>query len=90
MIVGNITTLHAFKPNRDESPAATPQARGSARCQSCCLRELCLPAGLADSELAQLEQIVTRKRPLKRGDHLYRAGDDLSSLFAVRTTADPA
>jgi len=33
----------------------------------------------------QLEEIVKRKRPLKRGDYLYRAGSPLQSLFAVRT-----
>jgi CRP/FNR family transcriptional regulator len=44
-----------------------------------------LPAGLADEELQQLDQIVNRKRPLKRGDYVYRAGSNLQSLYAVRT-----
>ncbi len=54
-------------------------------CSSCSLHELCLPAGLGAQELDQLDAIVNRKRPLKRGDYLYRAGSALQSLFAVRT-----
>jgi CRP/FNR family transcriptional regulator len=35
--------------------------------------------------MRQLDEIVNRKRPLKRGDYLYRAGGTLQSLYAVRT-----
>ncbi len=56
-----------------------------AACSSCSLQELCLPAGLAHDELQQLDQIVNRKRPLRRGDYLYRSGGVLQSLYAVRT-----
>ncbi len=54
-------------------------------CSSCSLHELCLPAGLNQGELEQLDKIVNRKRPLKRGDCLYRTGGALQSLYAVRT-----
>jgi CRP/FNR family transcriptional regulator, anaerobic regulatory protein len=54
-------------------------------CSSCSLRELCLPAGLDQGELERLDKIVNRKRPLKRGDCLYRAGGASQSLYAVRT-----
>ena len=54
-------------------------------CSSCSVHELCLPAGLDQEGLAQLDRIVNRKRPLKRGDYLYRAGSALQSLYAVRT-----
>ncbi|NBR29106.1 MAG: fumarate/nitrate reduction transcriptional regulator Fnr [Betaproteobacteria bacterium] len=56
-----------------------------AACSSCSLQELCLPAGLAHDELERLDQIVNKKRPLRRGDYLYRAGGSLQSLYAVRT-----
>lgn len=56
-----------------------------AACSACSLQELCLPAGLALGEMQQLDEIVNRKRPLKRGDYLYRAGGALQSLYAVRT-----
>ncbi len=56
-----------------------------AACSACSLQELCLPAGLALGEMQQLDEIVNRKRPLKRGDYLYRVGGALQSLYAVRT-----
>jgi CRP/FNR family transcriptional regulator len=54
-------------------------------CSNCSLRELCLPAGLDQRELESLDKLVNRRRPVKRGDYLYRAGSELHSLFAIRT-----
>src|SRR3972149_5571721 len=54
-------------------------------CSSCSVHELCLPAGLDQSGLEQLDRIVNRKRPLKRGEYLYLAGRTLQSLYALRT-----
>jgi CRP/FNR family transcriptional regulator len=54
-------------------------------CSSCSLRELCLPAGLDPRELEAVDKLVNRRRPVKRGDFLYRAGAGLNSLYALRT-----
>jgi CRP/FNR family transcriptional regulator len=54
-------------------------------CSTCSLRELCLPAGLDPEELAQVDRMVNRRQPVKRGDYLYRAGAELRSLYAIRT-----
>jgi CRP/FNR family transcriptional regulator len=54
-------------------------------CSSCSLHELCLPAGLGQDELERLDKIINLKRPLKRGEYLYRSGGELQSLYAVRT-----
>ena len=54
-------------------------------CSSCSLKELCLPAGLDRHELDRLDTLVNRKRPIKRGDYLYRSGSALQSLYAVRS-----
>ena len=65
--------------------ACTHRDSSSTMCQTCGLRELCVPAGLSPAEMEQLEGIVNRKRSMKRGNYLYRAGGELQSLFAVRT-----
>ena len=52
---------------------------------TCSLRELCLPMGLSQDEVAQLDNLVYTRRRLKRGESLYRAGDEFTSLNAVRT-----
>ena len=54
-------------------------------CSSCNLRELCLPVGLSDDDLDHLDQLVGSRRPVKRGDTLFHAGDRFESLYAVRT-----
>jgi CRP/FNR family transcriptional regulator len=54
-------------------------------CSNCSLRELCLPAGLDQRELETVDKVINRRRPVKRGDYLYRAGTALHSLFAIRT-----
>ncbi len=54
-------------------------------CSTCSLHELCLPAGLNQHELKIFDQLFNRRRPVKRGDYLYRAGTELQSLYAVRT-----
>ncbi|MEX2131396.1 MAG: fumarate/nitrate reduction transcriptional regulator Fnr [Pseudohongiellaceae bacterium] len=57
----------------------------SISCSNCRLNELCLPIALNKSEIHQLEEIVQRNRPLKKGDHLYRQKDQFKSVYAVRS-----
>ncbi len=54
-------------------------------CASCRLNELCLPIALNKSEIHQLDEIVERNRPLKKGEHLYRQNDAFKSVYAVRS-----
>lgn len=54
-------------------------------CGPCRSRNICLAPGLNDQELMQLEQLVQRSRPLSRGEALFRQGDKLSGIYAVRS-----
>jgi CRP/FNR family transcriptional regulator len=56
-----------------------------AACSTCSLRELCLPGGLEPHELEKVDRIVNRRRPIRRGESLYRAGAKLESIYAIRT-----
>ncbi len=53
-------------------------------CSSCNLRELCLPVGMSSDQMARLDDIVATRRAVARGDALFRAGEDFTSLYAVR------
>jgi CRP/FNR family transcriptional regulator len=54
-------------------------------CGSCSLRELCLPYGIGEDELSRLEHLVQRMPPVQRGGYLFRQGDPLHAIFAIRT-----
>ncbi|HTQ73260.1 MAG TPA: fumarate/nitrate reduction transcriptional regulator Fnr [Burkholderiales bacterium] len=55
------------------------------RCSTCGLRELCLPCGLAGHAADRIDDMVYTRRRVKRGEHLYRAGDKFGSIYAVRS-----
>jgi len=62
-------------------------------CRNCSLISLCLPMGLSPEDVDQLDAIVKRNRPLHRGDHLFRQGDNFQCIYVVKTgtvkTFDP-
>jgi CRP/FNR family transcriptional regulator len=54
-------------------------------CTSCNLRELCLPGGVCMEDLEQVQNIVYARRRIKRGESLFGAGDDFTSIYAIRS-----
>jgi CRP/FNR family transcriptional regulator len=54
-------------------------------CSNCNLRELCLPYGLNREELERLDDLVSTRRRVKRGEHLYRAGEKFDAIYAIRS-----
>lgn len=56
-------------------------------CSHCSLQQLCLPAGISAPELKQLDDIVRRRRPVERGERLYRPGDALNAVYVARDGA---
>ena len=54
-------------------------------CQDCSISELCLPFSLNDKELNSLDEIIDRKRPIHKGDKLFSDGQEMHSLYAIRS-----
>ena len=54
-------------------------------CSNCSLRELCLPMGLSESELARIDELVASRRKVRRGAALFHHGERFSALYAIRT-----
>lgn len=54
-------------------------------CKDCNLFQLCLPVGIDAKELEELDSIIKRRRPVKRGEHLFRVGDPFQAIYAVRS-----
>jgi CRP/FNR family transcriptional regulator len=53
-------------------------------CGTCSLAELCLPMGLPHDDMRRLETLITPRGPIGEGEHLFRIGNPLRALFAVR------
>lgn len=58
-------------------------ARLRRSCEECSLSQLCLPAGMDQDDLGRLDGLVQKRRPLQRGDRLFRAGDPLGSVYVA-------
>ncbi|TAN71286.1 MAG: fumarate/nitrate reduction transcriptional regulator Fnr [Gallionella sp.] len=54
-------------------------------CQDCGLYQLCLPMGLNSADTVLLDHYVKRKRTIKRGQMLYRVGEQFSYAYAIRS-----
>ena len=54
-------------------------------CTNCNLREICLPGGVCLEDLEQVQNIVHARRRVKRGESLFAAGDEFSSVYAIRS-----
>src|SRR5438309_11677475 len=54
-------------------------------CSNCNLRELCMPMGVGEQDLARLDELVTTRRKVKHRAALFRNGEPFTSLYAVRT-----
>jgi CRP/FNR family transcriptional regulator len=56
-------------------------------CKECSLSAVCLPIAVNKNELQSLDDIIRRSRPLRRGEGLFRAGEEFQSVYAVRSGA---
>lgn len=56
-------------------------------CESCRVRELCLPTSLEGIQLNLMDQLVKRIKPLKKGEYLYHTGDEFKGLYAIQSGA---
>lgn len=54
-------------------------------CRDCSVREFCLPLGLDDAQLDELESVTEHLGPVGDDGHLFRAGEPLRYLFAVHS-----
>lgn len=64
-------------------PVPLDLARLRRSCGECSLQRLCLPAGVDGEDLGRLDAVVQRRRPLRPGEILFRAGDALASVYVA-------
>lgn len=54
-------------------------------CGDCRLSSICLPISVKIDDIDRINNIVKRGRPLQKGEYLFRAGEEFSSVYAVRS-----
>ncbi|MCL1142562.1 electron transport transcriptional regulator EtrA [Shewanella gaetbuli] len=63
-----------------------PNTGGCAiHCHDCSMGALCIPFTLDNTELDKLDNIIERKKPVQKGDQIFKSGDSLRALYAIRS-----
>lgn len=52
-------------------------------CMQCKVRELCLPSGLSEEEIREVDRAIERRRLLKPGEPLFRIDQPFGRLYMV-------
>jgi CRP/FNR family transcriptional regulator len=72
-------------PRRTFQIAEPGSRRNCAKCSTCSMQRICMPAGRSATEYERLDSIICSTRIIRRGEALYRAGDAFQNVYAVRT-----
>ena len=72
-----------IEQNKNRRSAAS--GCGAIHCHDCSMGALCIPFTLNNNELDQLDDIIERKKPIQKGEQIFKSGDALKSLFAIRS-----
>ena len=57
----------------------------SLTCNTCALKELCHDIELNTKELSQLNNITSTSITIEKGQSIFKYGDDVSSIYAIRS-----
>ncbi|WP_306173522.1 fumarate/nitrate reduction transcriptional regulator Fnr [Limnobacter humi] len=80
-----MTLHHTTEGTMQADPCRVTLTELKNNCSNCNLRDLCMPVGLKPAELEQLDQLVSARRRVHKGEHLFRTGDSFHSMYAVKT-----
>ncbi|WP_423196910.1 MULTISPECIES: fumarate/nitrate reduction transcriptional regulator Fnr [unclassified Cupriavidus] len=61
-----------------------PITEMSPRCSTCALGQFCLPVGMNEQDLEKIDTLVQERFRIHKGDTLYRMGDPLTAVYAIR------
>ena len=77
------TLRYAVAPR--PQPVLVELSRSRVKCSACTQRELCVSEGLDTEAMAHIDELVTARIRLRKGETLFRAGDRFTSLYAIRS-----
>lgn len=56
-------------------------------CNACSLRHLCIPNGLTENELSELEISIDKSLKIPKKHEVYKENDEINGIFAVKSGA---
>lgn len=56
-------------------------------CENCSLSKLCLPRNLTNPEIDILENAIEKTTKLKKKEHLFKSGDKMTNIYAIKSGA---
>lgn len=86
--MGTVKSIWVAQSNANSGPdpvTGLASVRRLPSCRSCAVRHVCLPCGLGPEGLERLKGVNPRPSPVEHGDHLFRPGDPLRALYAVKS-----
>ena len=78
-------TITRISPRTVSLPPFAASRKFEVTCSNCNLREMCLPKGLREEDVARVETIVYARRRVKRSEALFNAGDPFNAVYAIRS-----
>jgi len=72
--------------NLNEAPKRI-STLSSQLCSSCAMHELCLVKSVSEDSKEALSAFIKHRKPVQKGNHFYRQGDDFVSVYVVRSGA---
>ncbi len=70
-----------------KQPALQACAGRKVSCTNCCMRKLCIVAGMHSDQMEAVDQLVEHWHPSPRGRHIIREGDQFRQILIVRSGA---
>jgi len=78
--------VHPIRFAPRQAPVVTaPVTPLKTLCSNCHLRELCLPCGMAGSDVARLDSLMFARRRVRSAQALYHEGERFQFVYAVRS-----
>jgi CRP/FNR family transcriptional regulator len=65
--------------------ARTHASKIKVACSNCNLRELCMPVDLSTADMMRIEEVVSSRRKVTRGESLFQNGEKFKALYAIRS-----
>lgn len=56
-------------------------------CEACSLSNICLPFGLSEAEINELEASIDKTIKIKKKDAIFRSNDEMDGIYAVKSGA---